>query len=405
MAQERLQTNKAPLHGACAVKRASLLFVFGLLSVEFLDEIVDGVHRAAWPLIRNDLKLSYMQVGLLLSVPGLTAAGIEIVIGILGDVWNRRALILAGGFFFSLALIMAALSQSFFWLLAAWIIFFPASGAFVNLSQAALMDAEPSRREQNMARWTLAGSLANVAGPLLLGVAVAIGTGWRATFISIAILTLLVLLFVRRFSFPLHGCQKDASPLNFKQGLRAALGALRQGRVVRWLLMIEAGDLMLNVLFGFLALYFVDVVGASEAEAGLAVLVWTGVGLAGDFLLLPLLERVSGLLYLRASACAVLIVFPLFMIVENFPSKLVLLGLLGFCNAGWYAILQARLYEEMPGRSGTVMALANIAGFFNYLAPLALGLFAERFGLARTMWLLMIAPLTLLLGIAHTQRE
>ncbi len=46
---------------------------------------------------------------------------------------------------------------------------------------------------------------------------------------------------------------------------------------------------MLDVLLGFLALYFVDVAGFSSSQAGLGVAVWTGMGLLGDFLLILLL--------------------------------------------------------------------------------------------------------------------
>jgi len=45
---------------------------------------------------------------------------------------------------------------------------------------------------------------------------------------------------------------------------------------------------MLDILYGFLALYFVDVVRVSPAFAALGVAVWTGLGLLGDFLLIPL---------------------------------------------------------------------------------------------------------------------
>jgi FSR family fosmidomycin resistance protein-like MFS transporter len=44
---------------------------------------------------------------------------------------------------------------------------------------------------------------------------------------------------------------------------------------------------MLDVLRGFLALYFVDVVGASNTQASFAITVWLGFGLLGDFLLIP----------------------------------------------------------------------------------------------------------------------
>ena len=85
---------------------------------------------------------------------------------------------------------------------------------------------------------------------------------------------------------------------NLKDGVVNALRALRRGEVLRWLTLLQFSDLMLDVLLGFLALYFVDVVGVTPAQAGLAVAVWTGVGLLGDFLLIPLLERVRGLSYL-----------------------------------------------------------------------------------------------------------
>jgi len=39
-----------------------------------------------------------------------------------------------------------------------------------------------------------------------------------------------------------------------------------------------------------------------------------------------------------------------------------------------------------------------------YLIPLGLGLVAEQFGLYATMWLLLIGPLALLLGLAQNKQ-
>lgn len=85
-----------------AIRQAGV-FVLTLLLIEFLDELVFGVREAAWPLIRDDLRLDYAQVGLLLSMPGLVSNILEPFIGILGDVWRRRALVLGGGVVFGLA--------------------------------------------------------------------------------------------------------------------------------------------------------------------------------------------------------------------------------------------------------------------------------------------------------------
>ncbi len=148
------------------MKNSSAIFVLTLLAIEFLDEFIFGAREAAWPLIRTDLGLSYVQIGLLLGLPGVVSSLVEPFLGILGDVWKRNVLILGGGTLFALALLLTALSQGFPVLLTSFILFYPASGAFVSLSQATLMDTDTARHEQNMARWTLAGSLGVVAGSL-----------------------------------------------------------------------------------------------------------------------------------------------------------------------------------------------------------------------------------------------
>jgi FSR family fosmidomycin resistance protein-like MFS transporter len=381
------------------LRRASA-FAFTLLLIEFLDEFVFGAEGAAWPLIRTDLGLNYAQVGLLLAVPGIVSTFIEPFLGILGDVWKRRILILGGGLFFTLALVLTAASQSFWTLLAALILFYPASGAFVSLSQATLMDLDPARHEQNMARWTFAGSLGVVVGSLALGAAAMTGLGWRGLFFASAGLSLIVLATAWRF--PFAAARTAAEQVGFRKGAANALRALRRREVLRWLTLLQFSDLMLDVLLGFLALYFVDVVGATPAQAGLAVAVWTGLGLLGDFLLIPLLERVQGLRYLRWSTLLVLVLFPAFLLLPGFATKVALVGLLGFFNAGWYSVLQGQLYSAMPGQSGAVMTVGNLFGLVGSLLPLALGFIAQATDLRATMWPLMLGPLALLAGIPRS---
>jgi FSR family fosmidomycin resistance protein-like MFS transporter len=370
------------------------------LLIEFLDELTFGVTDAAWPLIRTDLHLDYVQIGLALSLPGIIANLLEPFLGILGDVWKRWVLILGGGIFFALACFLTAVSHNFLFLLLSFIVFDPASGAFVNLAQATLMDSNPSRHEHNMARWTFAGSLGVVLGPLALAGAAFIGFGWRGVFFVLAGLSILVLSGAWRL-LPRSSVDHPRLPRLSAvwAGFRTAFSALRRGAVLRWLILLEFSDLMLDVLYAYLALYFVDVVGLTAVRAALAVAVWTGFGLLGDFLLIPLLEKVRGLDYLRLSVVLELVLFPAFLLVANPWLKLVVLGLLGLFNSGWYAILQGNLYSSMPGRSGTVMALGDVAGLFGKLIPFGIGLAAQRFGLGPAMWILLAGPLALLFGL------
>ena len=379
---------------------AGIGFVLTLLIIEFLDEFVYGAREAAWPLIRDDLFLSYAQIGVLLAVPHLVSSLAEPFLGLLGDVWRRRVLILGGGVLFALALLLTGISRRYGWLLLSFALFNPASGAFVSLSQASLMDAEPARREKNMARWTFAGSLGVVLGPLALGAVLAWGLGWRAIFLVAAAITVAVVGVATHFTFA-HRVEDGSRPADLASAMREALAALKRGEVLRWLALLRFSDLMLDGLLGYLALYFVDVVGVSIGQASIAVAVWTGVGLLGDFLLIRLLERVDGLRYLRVSAVVELCLFAALLLVPHYPVKLVILALLGLFNAGWYSILKARLYATMPGRSGVVLAVDNIFGLVGALLPWAVGWAAERVSLQAAMWLLALGPVALLLGLPH----
>ncbi|MCJ7586053.1 MAG: hypothetical protein MUO30_14980, partial [Anaerolineales bacterium] len=63
----------------------------------------------------------------------------------------------------------------------------------------------------------------------------------------------------------------------------------------------------------FLLIEFLDELVFGVTEAAGAVFIWLAVGLVGDFLLIPLLEKVNGLHYLRLSVILELVLFPAFL--------------------------------------------------------------------------------------------
>jgi FSR family fosmidomycin resistance protein-like MFS transporter len=272
-------------------------------------------------------------------------------------------------------------------LLLGFSLLYPASGAFVSLSQASLMDLQPERREHNMARWTFAGAVGAVVGPLLLGAFAWAGLGWRPLLVGFALAAFALALVVRR--------SPDSDGRQDAPRLREALRALARREVLRWLLLVELADLLLDVLLGFLALYFVDDAGASITTGGLAVAVWTGAGLLGSAAMIPLLRRVDGLRYLRVSAALAAVLFAAFLLVPGVGPKLMLVGALALVNAGWYPVLQARLYESLGGSSSLVLTVGALFPL-NVVLPLAIAALAGRWGLGVALWPLLAAPAALL---------
>jgi MFS transporter, FSR family, fosmidomycin resistance protein len=368
------------------------------LAVELVDELVDGTKSAALPLIRESLGLSYGQVGLLASVPLLLGSLLELPLGVLaGHGRRRRVAVLAGGVVFILALAAAAAARSFAVLLTAFVIFFPASGAFVSLTQSGLMDADPGRRERHMARWELAGSAGSVAGPFLLIAVLAAGGGWRSAF-GVLALAATVAWLAAAWNPPAAADGPLAGP-GTAAATRRVLAALRRPGVARCLVLLQACDLLLDVLTGFVALYLVDVVHATPGQAALGVAIRLGAGLAGDAAVVWALRWAGGLSLLRVGAAAAALLYPGFLLVPGIGLKLLLLGALSFATAPWYPLLQARLYASLPDSSGIAVSLSSAAGLLGGVGPLAVGLLAQRFGLAWALAGLAVVPLCVLGGL------
>jgi MFS transporter, FSR family, fosmidomycin resistance protein len=314
---------------------------------------------------------------------------------------RRRLVILGGGIVFVFTLLAVASARSFAVLLAAFVAFYPASGAFVSLTQAEIMDAQPDRQAQVMARWDLAGAAGAVAGPLLLTAVLASGGGWRAGYLALAGISALVWLGALLRGRPQPDGLAAAAEEAEQRPWTARFGeigiALRDWGTLRWVLLIEVADLLVDVFTGFLALYLVDVAHLTPAFAALAIAVRLGAALAGDAALIVILERVSDLTVLRVSAAAAALLYPAFLLVPGVVPKLAVLAVLSAATAPWYPVLQARLYGSLPGRSSVAVTLSSAAGLAGGLGPLAVGLVAQSFGLSWALAGLVLVPVAVLL--------
>src|SRR5260370_7700799 len=183
-----------------------------------------------------------------------------------------------------------------------------------------------------------------------------------------------------------------AQAAGFRAAVRAALRSLARGDVLRTLLLLEVSDLMLDVLTGYLALYFVDVLGEPAWVGALVVAVRIASGLAGDVATVHILERVAGLAYVRATAAATLIAYPLFLVLPGVGAKIVVVAVVSLLTSGWYPVLQARLYQSLPGQSGAQLAIGNVFRIAATPIPLLIGLAAPRYGPARARRAFPLGP-------------
>ena len=267
-------------------------------------------------------------------------------------------------------------------LLAAFIAFYPASGAFVSLTQAELMDAWPDRQARHMARWDLAGRR-GAGRPLLLTAVLAAGGSWRAGFLALAAAG--AHLARRLPAGPPRPAARGGRG-GRKNRKSQAMGRTGSGNpavlgtweTLRWVLLIEVANLLVDVFTGFLALYLVDVVHLSPAVAALAIAIRLAAALAGDAALIAILERVSDLTVLRVSAAG------------GAPLPGLPAGPRGCAQAGGAGGAERGHGDVVPGAPGSAVRQPARAQFgggdAEQRAGLAGGLGPLTVGLARRGW-------------------
>jgi MFS transporter, FSR family, fosmidomycin resistance protein len=390
-----------------AQRAASLTLVF--LLIEFFDELHYGIHGAVLPSIRTSLGLNYNQIGLLLGLPHLVNIAIEPVLMMLGDTNWRRNLIATGGVAVSLSLFLFANAHSFTILLLASILVFTASGSFVSLSQASLIDRHPSREAQMMARWTVFGSFGSLLGPLVVAGGLAYSLGWRWLFAGLCILaaglTLLFWVYTSQRADNMDAVRLEKTYTDLGALAGKLWSALRQRELLRWTALLLAADLLLDTFSGYLALYLTDTAGFTEAQASLAYGVCMLASLAADLGLLPLLERYNGRQIVRASAFLAIALYPIWLLASPGWAKIVLLVAVRLATIGWYPVLMSEAFRSLNGQSGAVLAIESLAGLAGGGLTWVVGAVAGHAGLGIAMWLLLAGPICLVFGVPAPQTK
>jgi FSR family fosmidomycin resistance protein-like MFS transporter len=264
----------------------------------------------------------------------------------------------------------------------------------VNLAQATLIDAAPERRAQVMARWAMLGTAGDLAAPAMMAGLAAIGLGWRTGYLIVGGVAGLFALALIRMDFPTaaHGDETDEPAVR----LRAALAtALRNRRLLLWVLGSGLCALLDEVLVIFASLHLRDVLGAGPVARSVVLGAYVAGGAVGLAVCERLLARREPLRLLAASSAACAILYLAWIAAPSWPLSALLMALVGSTAAPLYPIAAAQMYEAMPGRSGAVHAAGHLFTPIEMALPWLLGWIADRAGTAAALLTLIAQPVVL----------
>lgn len=376
--------------------------------VDFLDELGAGLTPVSAADIRDELGLAYGGAALALLVgPLLFSLVIEGPLLLLSDRWRRDRMAALAMLAMGLCMLLAACAGSAWALALAIGGWATASGVACGVSQGALMDAYPDERERWMTRWTAMGALGDSVAPALVFGCAALGFGWRGALVAAAILHLvhapLLARAIRRVA-PGEGGEDDededgSEPKSLRERLRAGL---RDPTLLGWLAGSALCCLLDEMLYVFGALFLRDELGAGVATQTIAFMACAVAGVVGLAITDRLLRRVDPLRLLVIASLGCALAFAAWLSVRTVTGSILALALVGAFVAPLYPICAARAYATRPGEAGLVAAVDQLFSPFQIVAPLVVGVIADRHGVVVALALLLLQPIGVgLLGLVH----
>jgi MFS family permease len=362
--------------------------------VPFLDELWSGVLVVDSAAIEREHGLAHGGTAfLLLALPQLVAAALEARVVLWAEGRDpRRALALAT-LCVAVCALAAALAPTAWMLGMALAVASPAAGCVCGLAEVTLIAANPGDPERVMTRWTLAGSLGDLAAPALVALATLAGS-WRFALVGCALLLGTHALLVSKLARP-----PDAEPESSSE--EPAPSPRRAPRSLWiWLAAATACTLLDEILASLAALHLETDLHATPAASAAALAAWafgSGVGLV---VTAWALGRVAPrrLLVIASLACAA--VASIWPVLGDARHAAAGLFLLGFTAAPLFPLATAAAYAAVPGRAALVAALEQIFVPFEIAAPWLLGVAADRFGLRVALGLLVACPAAVVLAVA-----
>jgi MFS family permease len=384
--------------------RASSLAHPILLCMGLLDELLAGFPIIALPLLRAYLGLSYTQVGFLFTAAALSAMILEPLMNLFSDRGSKKPWILSGLVLLTFSCVLMGNVTNYPLLLLAFMVWFPANGAGVGLSQAVLIDFSPDAGARTMTRWTLLSGIGDFLSPLVVAAFVAVGLGWNSLCWLAAALWLGAAVLLVPLRFPVSCAQSEtdegAERLSMWANLREAL---RDPLLLRWSVLTLIPNMLDEIFLGFVSLYLHDVLYLSEVLIALILTLHMVAAFLGLFVLDRVLKRrklapVRTLFWL---ALVTLLGVAGLLLFHALWSTIVALVIIGFCSAGWYPLAQAEAYAQRPTSSGVVRAVIGLGAPLEMALPGAIGLISASFGVLAGLGVLGLAPVLMLLLLPY----
>lgn len=329
-----------------------VLPVVGAVSfVHLLNDIIQAILPAIYPMLKLDYALSFTQIGLITLIFQLTASLLQPAVGLYTDKHPKPLLLPLGMVFTLLGLVLLSLGQSFAMLLLASALIGLGSSTFHPEASRVARMASGGRYGFAQGLFQVGGNAGSALGPLLAAlIIIPRGQGSIGWFCLLAIVGIMVLLRVSRWvvssnaRLQLRSAAKNGNGLTVQQ-TRQALLVLA--------LLVFSKYVYMTCLSNFYTFYLIENFAVSVADSQLFLFLFLSAVAVGTVAGGPIGDRIG-----RKPVIWVSIVgaAPLALLLPyvNLAGAAVLTVLIGLIMSSAFSAIIVFAQELMPAKIGMI---------------------------------------------------
>jgi MFS family permease len=347
------------------------------------------------PSVEHELALSHRgYLTFAFALPLVGAALLEAGLALLSDICGRARLVVLGQVALAAALLFTA------WTSDPWSLAFglalagASSGVACGAAQGLLFASNRESADRAMVRWSIYGAVGDLLTPLLTALAIALGHSYRGAMGALAVVVLAHAVLATSLLFRGSHAEHpgpDVAPL--AEPLREVLArAIRLPRLWAWLFAAGSCTLLDEIVVALGALRLAHAGGTSSAMATGAAVTFSAGSLLGATITDRLATRFDSRRVLAMSAILCALALAALWSTGSPLASCAALFAVGTTCAPHHPLALARAYDELPDYPGTVQAMGQVFFVVEVVAPLAIGLAADRLGLGAAIGCLLVQP-------------
>lgn len=370
----------------------SILFIIGLCHL--LNDSLQAVIPAMFPILEQSLGLTFTQLGLIAFTLNMVSSVMQPVVGIYTD---KRPIpyALPIGLMSSMFGMLALAFAPNFWTILISVVFIGLGSAIFHPegSRVAYL-AAGSRRGLAQSIFQVGGNTGQALAPLITAlILVPLGQFGAIWFTLIAGLAVLFLFHIARwYSAQLIPLKNNKSTDEVRKPNPTVSKAIKQAIIIL-IILVFARSWYHSAIANFYAFYAIDTYNLSIAKAQIYIFTFLLMGAIGTFIGGPLADRFGKRTVIL---CSLLLPAPLTIALPFVGSILsvIILGIIGLLLMSSFSVAVVYAQELVPGKIGTMSGLiVGLAFGMGAIGAVALGSFIDFAGLTPTMIAISFLPL------------